>query len=344
MGDDRASSYQEGNVSVYRASAIGDCLTALVASSLGYDPARSPFSEKVMSNAAKEGNLHEQAIIDTLVDEHGWRIDSSQGVIEFQVIPRVIIRGHIDGKCRPKGKRLPRLLEAKTMSRDRFRKWMSLGDNATERLLTDEFESYAWQVSAYMHQLNMPAMYVVKNRDSGILDISEIARPLIPMADIEQKIIEAEMWRRREELPPCMASSGDKFFCSFPYLHNGEVGAEPEDEGEPVDDAMLGLIGVMAERYYELVEELKPLKPLDDERKTLGGRIVDAMGGKDGPKTVFPGEFRVTRGNGNSPYTNKITMVNELGVTVEEYDAALVKAKENRPYYFAKVTKPGDKK
>ena len=106
MGDDRAIAYQEDDVSVYRASGLGSCVTALVAAKAGHEKARSEYSEKILVDAAREGNLHEGSVIHTLKTEHGWRIEGSQDLMEMKILgSRVIIRGHIDGFARPKGTR-----------------------------------------------------------------------------------------------------------------------------------------------------------------------------------------------------------------------------------------------
>ncbi len=347
MGDDRSIAYRENNTSIYRASGSGSCLTALVAAMMGYKEDRSKFTHDILMNAAKEGNLHEGAIVEELKRDYGWRIYGGQDIVEDKIIPRVFIRGHIDGICLPKGMRNERLLEIKTMSKDRFKKWKAIGDNARERLLTDEFMKYGWQISAYMHAYdNIPAMYVVKNRDSGELDIDEIKLPPVPFKEIRKKIIEAEMWRKKGELPPCHGTSGERFFCPFPYLHEDQLfGDEPDDEGAPVDNATLTLIAGMAENYADLAGQVKLMKPLDEERKGIGKRLLEAMGGENGMKKVVAGGFSVSRVPG--AYADKIAtnraVAEELEMTLDEYEKLLKKHEKKRSYAYARVTKLGDK-
>ncbi len=344
MGDDRPIVYQEGKISVYRASSIGSCLTALVAAKAGHTEARSEYAETILMNAAKEGNLHEDSIIDTLKEEHGWRVWGGQDEVEFQIIPRVIIRGHIDGICLPKGARKERLLEVKTMSRDRFKKWMGLGETPRERLLSDEFRKYGWQISAYMHSFGMSAMYVVKNRDSGKLDIGEVKTPPVTVKEIRKHVIEAERWGLNGDIPDCPASGGEKFFCPFPYLHNGgEFGAEPDDEQDPIEDAQLALISGMAEVYHDLARQVSLMKPYDSERKDLGQKIIEAMGGKKGRDYVVAGKFKVKRTDSHNNYTDQKKVAKKLGISVEEYKEILKESQSERPYSYVKVTKIGDK-
>lgn len=347
MSDDRPIAYREDNTSIYRASGSGSCLNALVAAMLGYKEDRSKFTHDILMNAAKEGNLHEGAIIDELKKDYGWRVYGGQDVVEDKIIPRVFIRGHIDGLCIPKGMRNERLLEVKTMSKDRFKKWKAIGDTVRERLLSDEFLKYGWQISSYMHAYdNIPAMYVVKNRDSGELMIEEIKLPPVPFKEIRKKIIEAEMWRKKGELPGCYGSSGEKFFCPFPYLHDDNLfGDEPEDEDAPIDNATIALIAGMAENYADLASQVKLMKPLDEERKGVGKRLIEVMGGPEGTKKVVAGGYSVTRVPGayaDKTATNR-AMAKELDMTLDEYEQLLKKHEKKRSYVYARVTKLGDK-
>ena len=343
MGDDRPSGYVEGKDTIYRASSSGMCLTALVASRIGYKADRSQFAQTTLMNAAKEGNLHEDAIVEDLKANYGYRVWGSQDTFDMKVIPHVFMRGHIDGICRPKGARNDRVLEIKTMSKNRFSKWKNLGD-IRSRLTSDEFSSYGYQISTYMTAMNMQAVYVVKNRDSGELTIDEIKLPPYPWKGIKKKIIQAEMFAKREEIPPCTASSGDQFFCAYPYLHDDNIFRdEPLDEPSVIDNATEALVGGMAAHYHDIAQQIKPLKPLDDERKELGQKIITALGGPEGTKTMTAGGFKVTRSNNSSKYTDKEALADELGITVDAYTELLEKHKKARPYSYVRITKLGDK-
>lgn len=345
MSDNRPIAYQEDKISIYRASGTGSCLTALVAAKAGHEPAPSEYSQKILTDAAREGNLHEGSVVHTLKSEHGWRIRGSQDLMEMKIIPKVFIRGHVDGFAKPKGARNERVLEVKTMSKNRFEKWIRSGKDARERLLSDEFISYAWQISNYMLHYGMGAMYVVKNRDSGKLDISEIKLPPIDLKTIRKKIIQVEMWSKKGEIPPCEASSGDQFFCAFPYLHNGDdkpFGDEPAHEDDPIDDATTALLSSMAEHYNDLKKQVKMLTPLDEERKDVGKKLVEAMGGIKGPKKVVAGDWQVTRRDGSSSYISNANVAFDLGISIEEYEEILAKNKTKSTYSYPIVKYVGD--
>ena len=343
MGDDRSIAYEEGKNVIYRASGSGTCLTALVAARLGYQPERSQFAQTTLMNAAKEGNLHEDAIVEELKATYSYRVWGSQDAVELKVIPNVYLRGHVDGFCIPKGARKERLLEIKTMSKNRFAKWKRLG-SIRNKLLSDEFLSYGYQISVYMQAVGLDCVYVVKNRDSGELTIDEFKLPPIDYKIIKKKIIQAEMWTKRHELPPCEASSGDKFFCAYPYLHDDNIfGDEPLEEPALIDNATNTLVAGMAERYNELADQVKMLKPFDEERKETGQKIITALGGTDGIKTMVAGSYKVTRVGGSNSYTDNASVAEELGMDADEYQDLLNRHKKKRPYYYVRVTKVGDK-
>jgi len=331
MSDNRSIAYIEGNKSIYRASGIGSCVTALIAAKMGHEEQRFAKAEKIMMDAANEGSAQEGIILNTLKTIEGWRIqeDGSQDLMELKIIPNVYIRGHIDGIVTPKGMRNPRLLEVKTMSDARFKKWISYGNDARTRLLTDEFDKYAWQISAYMHHYEMPAMYVVKNRNSGTLDISEIKIPPIDLKVIRKKIIEVERLFLKGDLPTCNLTS-ERFFCPYPYLHNGDTfGDEDDDDFDPIDDVTSSLVEGMAILYVELAKKVSTLKPLDEERKEVGKKLLGILG-TSGPKKTIAGDYQVSRVDNTYAKVDKAGIASELGINVEQYDE-LVKKHTQRP-------------
>jgi len=334
MSDDRGIGYREDKTSVYRASGIGSCLTQIVAHMLEYDEAPTQFQNEVLIDAAREGNLHEDSIVDRLIED-GYRVTSTQELIEMAVIPKVIIRGHIDGLTIPPRARNTRVLEAKTMSKDRFKKWQRSGNNVLERLLTDEFVHYAWQISIYMHMYGYQAIYAVKNRDSGKLLVEQLDRPPISIETIKKKIIVAEGWRVRNELPDCMATGGEKFFCPFPYLHDtGEFGAEPDNEEDPIDDAQRALIGALAAQYHDLASQVAQMRGIDDERKSVGEKLLVAL---QGSEYAYAGDYKVKNVEGSRSYPSKVRIAGALGIKTEDLEDEGYW--ERSTYNYAKVTK-----
>ena len=345
MADNRPIAYVEDGVSYYRASGTGGCLLAVVAAKNGYEAKRNQKTQDILMSAAKEGNLHEGAIVEELKDTYRWRVWGGQELVELQILPKVIIRGHIDGFCKPPRIRKTRLVEIKTMSKDRFKKWMASGDTARERLLTEDFKKYGWQISQYMHAYNMTAMYVVKNRDSGVLDIEWIELPLVDLKTIRAKIIAVEMWSKKGEMPECEGASGERWFCEYPYLHDVTPfpGNEPDNEKEVVGDISEVLVNSIAEHYYETAKKTAYLKALDDERKDIGQKLIEAMGGVNQEKVRVSGEYEIKRTDSFSSKLDTKELANELGITVEDYDALLERHKVKTPHSYVSVKKIGDK-
>ena len=210
MSDNRPSVYVEGNRTVFRASALGGCLRALVAARLGYEPL--PFDEAAELRMG-EGNLHEPVIVQWLEGE-GWTVTDQQKEIELTV-GDLVVRGHIDGNARLTGP--TRLLEIKAMGQEPFKRWV-----------TDRFESnqrYAWQVSTYMHALGLPGLFVVKNRNSGAVDVFELDEPPIPLAKIKARVAQVEAIARRGDFPEC--DTEYTWNCPYRFLHDQHDAAGP---------------------------------------------------------------------------------------------------------------------
>src|SRR5690606_24133379 len=91
--DDRPIVYTEGHRRVYRASALGSCLRALVAAGLGMTPSEP---HEVMMRAAEFGTRHDAGILEWLQRHKGFRIVEQQVPVELVVGSRYVLRGHVD--------------------------------------------------------------------------------------------------------------------------------------------------------------------------------------------------------------------------------------------------------
>lgn len=246
MSDNRPSVYVEADRTVFRASALGGCLRALVAARLGYEPL--PFDEAAELRMG-EGNLHEPAIVEWLGTQ-GWTVIDQQREVELTVADTLVIRGHIDGNARLTGP--TRLLEIKAMGRDPYRRWV-----------VDRFASnqrYAWQVSAYMHALDLPGLFVVKNRDSGEVDVLEIDKPPIPLAKIKARVAQVEAIARRGDFPDCDVDY--TWNCPYRFLHD-----QKELPGvSKVDDVEVDALAAAYDRARALSTQADTMKKLARDR------------------------------------------------------------------------------
>ncbi len=328
VSDNRSIVYHENGNTIYRASAVGSCIKALVAAGLGYQEHRPANTSDILDLAAEEGNLHEDAIIDRLAAD-GYRFDpAAQQVIEIRVIPNVYIRGHIDGIVKPPKAQHRRVFEAKSMSKDRFKRWKAGGFDQSE------FFRYAVQISCYMEALGMNAVYAVKDRNSGELDIQELKTPPIAWDYIKRKVITAQQHILREKLPDCVASSGEKYFCAFGYLHDEDYGEH--DDGE-VDHSTQTLIAEFAAEHHKLGQEIKRLEALQDERREIGKRMLNLIG-EHGPKYVSAGGYKVTRVDSSRKVVLDEDLAHQLGIDVEKLKEAKEAATTKRSIIYPKVT------
>ena len=322
--DDRPICYWEDNVDtgkrklVIRASAVGSCTRALVAAALGYEEQRYKRAEEIMSTAATEGNLHEGSIIDRL-EELGYKTLNirEQAFTETQVIPLVVIRGHIDSWA-INGPGLEAhdeaVVEAKTMSVARYKDWELHG--------FDKFEKYAWQLSAYMwHYIkkfdeqgtDIKALYAVKNRNTGELWTGVIPNPPIAWERLRGKATDVLKWVLKGELPPCDpgVDSGEKYFCPFVMLHDEEIAP---DEDVMLTNSVGMIVAGMAQAHHDLGLQIKPLKVLEARRKEIASDMKPHLTAK----RTIAGEYRVVRVDVKRNELDKGAIAEKLGITVGE--------------------------
>ncbi len=269
--DERPIVYVEGMMPVYRASAIGGCIRAIVASRMGFDPMESP---DFMVNAAEEGTRLEPVVLDALFDKIGASGITyiPQVEVEDRTLPNCIIRGHLDaiiteGEIDPSvcGPTFPSslskfggvigtndlinlhygLIEIKTMSDAVFKKFIKHGLKA--------FPRYMAQISFYHHAvmhgwtsdnsigLSRPdyctIIYACYNRDTGALAVTAFPTNESPLSyiDVAQRVLTAEYNARQETLPDC-EHQGDYMAhqtCAYRYLCNMPSGEGALNLGDP---------------------------------------------------------------------------------------------------------------
>lgn len=338
VADNRGMAYREGNLHVYRGSSTGACLTALVASLLGYEEYRYEKTQTMLDNAAEQGNLHEPFVLEKLVAA-GYQITQRQMVLEFEVIPGAIVRAHTDALAESgPGVTGIALVEVKSMSKARYAKWMASGGD----LASPDFAKYGWQAGTYWHGLelllNKPVtelVYAVINRDSGELDIRVFNEPPVKWKKIKRKIVTAEMWVARDQLPICTEKGAEKFFCPFVMLHDEYQ--EGRDENDPLSDLTATVVAGLAERHFALGEIIKAGKTAEEERKPISKALL-----KHVPKgaKVVAGGYRVTSTGGSYPKTDWDAIAEAANMTVskakekftrkESYEYPLVKRIEEK--------------
>jgi hypothetical protein len=344
MGDDRGIAYREGDTTIYRASAVGGCIRALVAALTGYETNYYPSAHNILSLAADEGNLHEGAVIDRLRDM-GYRVDEQQSQVEYRVVKGIVIRGHSDGIIYPPKARAPRILEVKTMSKVRYKNWKSF-DTALDALRDPEFAKYGVQITVYMlaHGIEK-VVYAVKNRDSGELDVQEFAAYPFSPKEIRRKILKAESAAMKDTLPDCDIPDSARFFCGYQDLHDVKDSEGPDDF-EPITDVTAAALEAMAARHVELSVKVKAGREADSERRDVNARIKETLGGRL-EATAGEYEVKMVKAGGKKPL-NREKASRELmvatGMDLAAFEAVLEECREDPaegPNRYPKVTRRG---
>lgn len=196
---DKPSVYREEldgeEVTIIRASAIGNCLSSLVRQGLGITAAPPP---DFMLEKFEEGHLAEPELLQSVewiksaqvrqvrgvntddmlnlipedeLEEYGYSVRDGQVEVEIQVGSSTFIRCHPDGIASvlsvparfedsaypgvAKGSHM--VVEAKAFGKDMYDKFRKSGIEA--------FDYYAWQLSIEMHGTGLPALYIFGQKE-----------------------------------------------------------------------------------------------------------------------------------------------------------------------------------
>lgn len=231
---------------IFRISSLGNCSRVLSAIRLGKEPTEAP---KFLETAAKEGNLHERAIVEDLRGEglnviheekcpicsHGTFIRN--GIHIEREFPRFILTGHMDGIVSDKNKKYlskeyPTVLEIKSKSQSEFDRWMrerwkGFNDAASqltvymtlkalENIRLDDFTNDDFDNLG----MGLESLYVVKNRNTGFCDKFTQSGTPLKFSEILTKLNTIEDYVLKSELVPMEPdwSSTTCRWCQFKYL------------------------------------------------------------------------------------------------------------------------------
>lgn len=324
MADNRPPVYEENGIWVYRASALGMCVRALVGIARdGYDEALSKDRKDLLERSADEGNLHEEGVREKLFRE-GYQIISTQDIAEIEVMPGVIIRGHTDGVLAPPDGGGNQLLEVKSMSNKVFDRWIKNG--------FEGFGKYAYQISAYMQaNPDLDVLYYAKRREDGFpnTQIIKAGEPPISWKDIRKKVLTVESHRRkRASFPDCDLGKQDQWWCPLWYLHDE---TEPDIE-EMTDEDQAVLADIIPERM-RLKDIEDAGKEAEKERKALDKEILNLMGKTD--KTIVKideDSYQITQVNSGGTNWDHTKLQSDLGEEALRYQSSY-------RYKYPKITK-----
>lgn len=262
--DHRPAVYREGDVWVVRASAMGGCVRSLVAARMGYSPVEPKDAALLRMN---EGVIHEPHILKHVAETYELSGAGAQEEVNLPVAGgRILIRGHMDevalGNLRTgRDQGHSRVVEAKAMGKSTFDKWISSGKKGTR---WEEFRRYAYQISVYMHALNTEkGLFAIKNRDTGEIQLFELEKPPISLADIKARALKVTTLT---DLPSC---DPVQYLCDFFYIHEEVEMFPTRDQDEALDE----LAKIYDEARFELnVAEAKKKEAAKQLAAALGDR------------------------------------------------------------------------
>lgn len=289
MSDNRSIIYAEGERIIYRASAIGLPVRCLSAARQSYDALPPP---DYLVEAAEAGNRFE-TIAKAQLRIQGYKVSGEQGEIELEILPNIILRGHLDAfHCIAPESSADTILEVKSMSPRVFDEWLDYG--------FEHFPTYAAQVSVYMASRQAQATYACINRETFDMDIRILDDYPVPLTQLIDKVSLIEEYANKGILPEC---TGYKYRCAYDYMC--DFGGLRLEEVEFGTEEMLVDLGRRYAQVLDLEEDLKTRKASlrDEVRVALGGR----------EKVHVPG-FGFTQVSKTKRTLNKARLRERLGV------------------------------
>lgn len=208
----------------FRISEIGSCPKKITLSAIGTEGKVPNW----LADSAEEGNWHEKRIKEQM-RKAGYTIKESEvcpvclnqfneerkGIhVKYEhnssedSVENYGLVGHLDGQAThpefTQGKTFG--LEIKSMSQYEYDRWF--------KEKWEGYLSYAWQVSAYMHIINAPFIYVIKNRNIGSKTQFIIDNPIIEWKEIDTKLRDLARWINTMEKTPYPADfNSDSLEC-----------------------------------------------------------------------------------------------------------------------------------
>lgn len=277
---DRPPIYHDGENWCYRASAIGGCINELVMFRRGeQSESKTTYIEQVMET----GKEYEADVRVQVAQQTDYIVMSESDPIQLEVIPGHVVVGNTDGQMAPamgtEGVYENIGTEFKTLGEDAFKKFVRSG--------LETFPEYQWQLSIYMHSVDLPWLYAAaprmreKDEDgewkfwvevdkTKVLPL--ITEPPIPLSRIRRKIRRINTLAQMDfsDLPPCEKTK----FCSMVRFHDLIGGNIEAEEAEKLGKG---------DELYDLLRRRQTLKDLEDDtakdRKAIDAELKQLMEG-----------------------------------------------------------------
>lgn len=348
MSDSRPPAYFEGDTLVIRASSLGGPVCQLVAAGQGHEIMPPP---PWLQKAFDEGNRWEGPMLEEL-RRRGWRepklghvfngaewpgdTPAAQSEHDWPVVPGIVVRFHPDDVLVPVGDDVPAtrerasnfpegpvLVECKALSAANYEMATTVG---AARLPY----AYDWQLSAMMHGLGLPAVWVTVDKgaskayeasdpDGGSDQVREdlvlatlhaewVATPPIPKADIVRRVLKIRQLIRSGDLP---TDGADHQANPCRFLHVCPVAEEREATVVATGDRATEVA-----RWAQWYEQQKTIEKQAGERKAEAReRLLELVGEDD---AVLADGWKVTRTEVASSRVDRRAIEKDNGGTVPE--------------------------
>lgn len=302
MSDARIVSFTEEGRPIYRASAMYNCLSVLVAARLGLEPNSAP---DWMEERYQQGHDYEDFILDRARTRGMIGLHSQQMELEQSIGP-AILRGHIDALGTgafipdtidgvkadgPFGAEIDgftSLIDAKAFAPSTWEKWVS------KRF--DAFPYYAWSMTIYQTLLKSQLGFAppivmaigLKNMEAAnegriVLDdfrLDVFTEPPMQFGTILQRILQVEKVAAGgiDNMPgKCDRPQWPCPYVFYPF-HSG---AEKEEIDPANIEGGLGHLAVLADRRNEAYRQMKECEgtvaTLDEAMKSAVGEAEGSV-------------------------------------------------------------------
>ena len=266
-------------------SQLGNCARTLTAQHLKLIPeAEIP---EYLRLAAREGKRHEQHIKDDL-QEHNWK--SMTGTADPYCAPcdrfgyhvdmqgeSFVLRGHIDDIVQP----------IKYPDYQHFAEYKALGRFTTDKLLRaglEKHRTYSMQFSCYATQMKLPGLYVIKNRDTGSMNV-EVKQAQYTEDEIVERCAMIANAINTEDILPCDVDteSIDTWSCTK-LCADGQLGESQVEK--PVPESITKYIGEL--------RQAKSMETVAKKLKSESQAMILSYMSASGRKRLIEDEMQIT--------------------------------------------------
>ncbi len=283
---------------VYRASSLGSCVRALVATRKGERKNETP---EMVQGWYDRGVVHENDCLFAM-ESAGWNLqaasvlgwveDEGQPYFEIPIADDVVVTGHLDGLGFRDDEKT-RVIEIKAPNA-----YQRVYDAAMTGDWSDPYVSkVAWQVSAYSVATGMEV--VLACLDEGGVQTHIIEVPPYSLEDIRKRVLSVEFMVETGVMPECNQRD-------FPCPFFPRVCSHQQDEVafDPVLDQMAD----------DQITDIATRKIVDDR---IAERRLKILAHLDTRDTVTTDNYKVTR------YTTKRTSLDKKALDIALDDAGM---------------------